>query len=368
MARIGRRAAAFPRRTRGTEIDVEFKLDGAGRSEVDSPFEALNMLLEMMSGHGQMDLRLRLKVNDRADDTYALDDMASAVAEALRRALGNRPKVRQFGTEILAVGDTLVMVSIDVVSTPVFRSNLTWQKSKVDGVPTATIDRFLRTFVDRLGASLHIHEFAGDNDANKVRAVFLALGGALCQAAEPVDRDGAREVAAAIDYDDDEDYAGEPPAEVVAEEGGSEAEPGASEADSEGRQNGRRRRRGRRGGRRRRGREDASPEDAEPGEAEAAREPVEAHSLHEPTESFPDDAPEVNDSDDPDDKDAPPARARRRRGGRGRARARQTGGEGAVDVLTDSEGDSASPVLDFVTQAEGESDARARGGRFGRRR
>jgi imidazoleglycerol phosphate dehydratase HisB len=194
------RRSAIRKKTRGTEVEVELRLDGAGRTEVHSQFELLSILLEMMAGHGSMDLRLNQKINQHADEEYAIEDLAMALAEAFNRCLGPQPRIRQFGSETLPVGDSLVMVAVDLVSPPVLQLDATFRSKQIDGMPVDLLQTFLSKFIDRLGAAVHVKLLSGHHDMNKVRAIFLALGRAIHQAAEPADREGAREIAADVDY------------------------------------------------------------------------------------------------------------------------------------------------------------------------
>ncbi|MGD8396150.1 MAG: hypothetical protein PVF43_11815 [Candidatus Eiseniibacteriota bacterium] len=253
------------RRTRGTDVEIELRLDGGGGSEITTQFECLDSLLMMMAGHGGMDLRLTQRVNEHADASYAIDDLAMALAEAIRRSLGARARIRQFGSEILPVGDALVLVAVDLVSPPVFELDANLKGPKIDDLPVDLLYGFLDRFVDRLGASVHIKMLAGQHDLNQARAIFLALGRAIAMAAAPADRAGAREVAADIDYLDGERGTGDTAAPRADRSWSSDTEnldealdeaddSVASTDDARGTDEGGRskRRRGRRGGRGRR--------------------------------------------------------------------------------------------------------------------
>jgi len=195
-----KRHVALKRRTRGTEVEIDLRLDGNGRSAIETPFGFLNHLLDLLVGHAGMDLKLVQTVNRHADDPYAIDDLATAFAEGLRRALGDRPRIRQFGNEILPVGDALVLAAVDLVSPPVFQLNANFRSRRIEEMDVALIERFLATFTDRLGACLHVRMLAGENDENACRAIFLAVGRSLAQAATEVERQGAREIAVDLDY------------------------------------------------------------------------------------------------------------------------------------------------------------------------
>ena len=47
MKKNNDRRSAIRKKTRGTEVEVELRLDGAGHSEVHSQFELLSILLEL---------------------------------------------------------------------------------------------------------------------------------------------------------------------------------------------------------------------------------------------------------------------------------------------------------------------------------
>ena len=122
-----RRRVALRRRTRGTEVEVELRLDGSGRSAIETPFGLLNDLLHLMAAQSGLDLRLAQTPNRHADDNYAVDDLGTAMAEAFRRAVGMRPRIRQFGSAIVPVGDALVLAAVDLLSPPVFQFGASFQ-------------------------------------------------------------------------------------------------------------------------------------------------------------------------------------------------------------------------------------------------
>jgi imidazoleglycerol-phosphate dehydratase len=195
-----RRRVALRRRTRGTEVEVELRLDGSGRTLIETPFGLLNDLLHLLAANSGLDLRLVQTANRHADDPYAIDDLGSALAEAFRRAVGLRPRIRQFGSSIVPVGDALVLAAVDLVSPPVFQFGASFQGRQVGDMDLALVERFLATFADRLGASLHVRVLAGENEENRLKGIFVALGRCLSQAALEMEREGAREVAADLDY------------------------------------------------------------------------------------------------------------------------------------------------------------------------
>jgi imidazoleglycerol phosphate dehydratase HisB len=212
-----KRRVALKRRTRGTEVEIDLRLDGSGRSSIETPFQPLSHLLELLAGHGRMDLKVIQTTNRHSDEGYAIDDLATALAEGLRRAIGDRPRIRQFGSEILPVGDCLVLAAVDLVSPSVFQLAVSFRSRRLDGMDVALIERFLATFADRLGACLHIRMLAGNHDDNKWRAIFLAVGASLARAATEVERDGAREIAIDIDYLEGSAYRPEPAGESAEE-------------------------------------------------------------------------------------------------------------------------------------------------------
>ncbi len=195
-----KRHVALKRRTRGTEVEIELRLDGSGRSAIDTPFAPLNELLSLMAAHSGLDLRLVQLANRHADDPYALDDLATGLAEGFRRAVGLRPRVRQFASAIVPVGDALVLAAVDLVSPPVFLFGATFNGGRSGDMDPALIERFLATFMDRLGAGLHLRVLAGAHEDNRMRAIFIALGRCLSEACLEMERDGAREVALDLDY------------------------------------------------------------------------------------------------------------------------------------------------------------------------
>src|SRR3546814_15354541 len=84
------RTATIRRDTTETQILVELNLDGAGVYEVSTGIGFLDHMLEQLSRHSLIDLKVAAKGDLHIDQHHTTEDTAIAIGEALSKALGDR--------------------------------------------------------------------------------------------------------------------------------------------------------------------------------------------------------------------------------------------------------------------------------------
>ena len=78
------------RKTKETEISVELNLDGNGKSEVSTGISFFDHMLEQISRHGSIDLKIVAKGDLHIDEHHTIEDVAITLGEAFSLALKDK--------------------------------------------------------------------------------------------------------------------------------------------------------------------------------------------------------------------------------------------------------------------------------------
>ncbi|TMF79757.1 MAG: imidazoleglycerol-phosphate dehydratase, partial [Chloroflexi bacterium] len=84
------RASRRTRRTKETDIQIRFTLDGTGRASVQSGLPFLDHMLELLAVHGLFDLTLKAKGDLDVDQHHTVEDIGLVLGGAIDEALGDR--------------------------------------------------------------------------------------------------------------------------------------------------------------------------------------------------------------------------------------------------------------------------------------
>ncbi len=179
------------RTTRETDVRVSVRLEGAGRSHIQTGIGFLDHMLELLAAHALVDLEVEADGDLEVDEHHTVEDVGIVLGQALSEALGDRRGIRRYGF-LLPMDEALARVALDLGgrSYLVFRAE--FGRDRVGELPTELVEDFLRALTDHLGATLHVTVEHGRNDHHKIEAIFKGLGRALRAAIERDPRLGDR--------------------------------------------------------------------------------------------------------------------------------------------------------------------------------
>ena len=80
------RKAKINRKTKETSIVVEANIDGKGSYKIDTRIGFLNHMLEQLSKHSLIDLKVHAKGDTHIDLHHTTEDTGIAIGEALKKA------------------------------------------------------------------------------------------------------------------------------------------------------------------------------------------------------------------------------------------------------------------------------------------
>ena len=171
------RRAARERVTRETSIRVAVELDRDGPVRLATGIGFFDHMLEQLAKHGGFALEVDARGDLHVDEHHTVEDVALALGEALREALGDKVGVGRYGFT-LPMDEALAQAAVDLSGRPVFVLEGALPRDRVGGLSTEMVEHFFRSLSTALGASLHL-SVKGANVHHMVEGVFKAVGRAL---------------------------------------------------------------------------------------------------------------------------------------------------------------------------------------------
>src|SRR5258706_8395595 len=179
------RASRRTRRTKETDIQVAFTLDGAGTAKIRSGLPFLDHMLELFAVHGLFDLTLQAKGDIEVDQHHTVEDIGLVLGGAIDEALGDRTGLRRYSSLELPMDECLVGVALDLGGRPYFAHDLKPKTRIVGSFDSTLIPDFFIALTQGARCTLHVEQRRGGNTHHLLEASFKAFGRALDAASQP---------------------------------------------------------------------------------------------------------------------------------------------------------------------------------------
>lgn len=173
------RTALIHRKTNETDIEVELDLDGTGTYQVSTGIGFLDHMLEQLSRHSLIDLRVKAVGDLHIDQHHTTEDCGIAIGEAVLKALGDRKGITRYGHAFAPMDETLTRCAIDISGRPflVWRGEFT--QPRLGDLDTELIEHWFHSFSGAAGITLHLETLYGRNNHHIAESSFKALARAL---------------------------------------------------------------------------------------------------------------------------------------------------------------------------------------------
>ena len=179
---MGSRVASVERKTKETDISVRLDLDGSGKNLIDTGVGFFDHMLNGFARHGFMDLDARVSGDLEVDDHHTVEDTGIVLGETIAKALGDKKGIKRFGSCILPMDETLVLVAIDLSGRPYFSYDVSFDSEMIGDMHTEMVREFFYAISYSAAMNLHIKLISGTNSHHIAEAVFKAFGRALDEA------------------------------------------------------------------------------------------------------------------------------------------------------------------------------------------
>lgn len=182
MAPSAKRKGTIHRKTKETDIQLTFSLDGKGKNSIQTGVPFMDHMLTLFTVHGFFDLDISATGDTEVDDHHTVEDLGICLGQALKEALGDFTSICRYGQAAVPMDESLVRVTLDCSNRPYLHYGVTLADQKVGEFDTALAKEFLRAFSLHGGLTLHVEMAHGENAHHTIEAAFKALGRALDQA------------------------------------------------------------------------------------------------------------------------------------------------------------------------------------------
>ena len=173
------RQASVERNTKETQISAEVDLDGTGSYDVSTGIGFLDHMLEQLSRHSLIDLKVRAQGDLHIDFHHTTEDTGYAVGEALSKALGDRAGVVRYGDALIPMDETLTRVALDCSNRPYLVWKVDFTRPKLGDMDTELFQEWFKAFAQSAGLTLHVETLYGENNHHIVEYCFKGLARAL---------------------------------------------------------------------------------------------------------------------------------------------------------------------------------------------
>lgn len=175
--KLGDRQVHHERNTKETRISIDINLDGGGKASIDTGLNFFNHMLEQLSSHSGMDMKLSVKGDLEIDEHHTIEDTAIALGEAMNIALGNKSGIERYGF-LLPMDESLAMVALDFGGRPWLVWEAAFKREKIGDMPTEMFFHFFKSFSDSAKCNLHI-KVKGENEHHMIESIFKGLARAI---------------------------------------------------------------------------------------------------------------------------------------------------------------------------------------------
>ena len=179
-----KRKAKIVRKTKETSISVEVNLDGKGLYKVDTKIGFLNHMLEQLSKHSLIDLKIVAKGDTHIDLHHTTEDTGIAIGEAVKKAAGNLRGIKRYSSTLIPMDETLTRVALDISNRPYLIWKMDLKVEKLGEMDTELFKEWFQAFSQAAGITLHVENLYGDNSHHKIESCFKALARSLKEALE----------------------------------------------------------------------------------------------------------------------------------------------------------------------------------------
>ncbi|MSN96014.1 imidazoleglycerol-phosphate dehydratase HisB [Campylobacter sp. FMV-PI01] len=175
--------------TKETNIELELKIYGNGKSEISTGIGFFDHMLEAFSKHSLIDLKIKCSGDLEVDDHHSVEDVGIVLGMALREQIYPIENVERYANSVVVMDETAVECDLDLSN----RAFLVYESLKsgfIGKFDAELLEEFFRAVAFNAGFTLHLIKKRGTNKHHIAEATFKAFAIALRRALEKNKRVG----------------------------------------------------------------------------------------------------------------------------------------------------------------------------------
>ena len=176
------RRATRERSTKETSIRISLDLDGTGKTSVSTGLPFYDHMIDQIGRHAGFDLTVEATGDLHIDSHHTVEDVAIALGEAFREALGDKAGVRRFASGRFPLDEALVDISLDLSGRPF----VVWEVDLPECLPLGNppfdpslAEHAISSFATAAAITLHVELVRGRNVHHIIEASFKGLARCL---------------------------------------------------------------------------------------------------------------------------------------------------------------------------------------------
>lgn len=176
------RIANVERKTRETDIEACFAVDGSGKADVHTGVGFFDHMLEGFAKHGFFDLKMKCDGDLCVDTHHTVEDCGIVLGQAIKEAIGDKKGIKRYGNFVLPMDESLVLCAVDLCGRPYFAWDANFTVPTIGDLETEMMKEFFYAVSYSAGMNLHIKVLTPGNNHHMAEAMFKAFAKALDEA------------------------------------------------------------------------------------------------------------------------------------------------------------------------------------------
>lgn len=176
------RKSQIKRKTKETQIEMSFNLEGNGQASIDTGVGFMDHMLELFTFHGSFDLIVKCRGDIEVDCHHTIEDLGIVLGECIKEAVGDKKGICRYGQMTIPMDEALVTTTLDMSGRPYLVYHALLPAYKLGNYETEMTKEFFKAISDHAGMTLHIQEIYGENTHHIIEAMFKSFAHALKQA------------------------------------------------------------------------------------------------------------------------------------------------------------------------------------------
>ena len=169
------RKSSIKRKTKETDIQTVINIDGTGIHNIETPLPFFTHMLEQLSKHSGVDIKINCIGDVEIDAHHTLEDVGWTIGEAFNSALKERRGINRYANIALPMDECLTNCSIDISGRPWLVWKVVLPNKKIGEIDSEIFIEFFQAFSQAAKMTIHIENFYGTNAHHIIESCFKAL-------------------------------------------------------------------------------------------------------------------------------------------------------------------------------------------------